>query len=1143
MGGHHRTSVALLVGASVVVGAMAVATAGRPTIAYANVTLPIGLSEFQPDVSRGGRAVSIDVDPVNANVAVVGSESGGVFLTLDGGTTWSHLAGLLPPQINDVRFATGDPTGNTIIATTLIDSQVVTPGGGIWVSKDRGTTWSQAALTGCSSLNNNGQGIAMVPGGIDLYVGTDCGLAVSHDLGAHWSIVFAFRTVAVVASSLAIPLDICASGPQGLGHYRSTSIPVSFTLSSAGPDCQSIHSIVQSPFSTNTLFATSGGTVLESDNAGGAWTDLQAAPFNERPRWVRTRKTGLTTFDLYAPGERQQCTNAITGLKCSTAAAAWVRVPASSLNHDLNDVAFSPGGNCPQFMAIDFGIVKGDPIGATTCTDGSTWNLTGGGSHGYDALQVYDLAGQINLPVPGGSAGYTDLYFGTQDNHVWASPDGGVTWPQAWGNEGLYIQAAHTNAKPDLGLTFVECSPCSSVKAPRAGALNGGESAWPTHSPPGTFSPQGAPFLIEPNVYVQWSGPSTLYMTADNDATAWTAVATLPANLTGRWGWPQVSGTAVPTIYQAVDYTNGQRGLVQITGTRVNGTPTAGTVTEVPGTGLSSIDLYCRQWLECRPAVAVDNAHPLHLIAADSGASKMVVSTDGGNTWTADAQLTALVLDGGRLRMADQVHQIAFDPTNSNRILIGTEQSGVIASIDGGQTWGRMINSRKATDVSDFFFDEQQGLVYVSSWGRGLWRLNMSRVASSITYTGDVAADYNDIARLAATLTDPATGAVIPDAKVSFTLGSQSCDGTTDLNGTASCQVTISQAAAASTATASFAGDAQYSASSASHSFTIRHEETTTALSGPSSVDLHDIATFTATLSETATAAPVGGKQIVISLGSQTCQGLAGPNGQFSCSLIVSQASGGYTATATFNGDSFYAPSIGTLPLTVTKEGTTLTYTGPVLIPRGQPVTLRATLLDDSSVPIQGRQVIFHLGSQTCGPRLTNAAGRVACRLTSTQPLGPGTVTALFAGDALYAPATDTKSTLTFAFLPRGTFIAGDEPGIGTGSKLVFWGAGWAMANDFDNGTLHGFKGFAPSVSSSPPKCGSTWTAHLGISNRPPDRVPAYMAVALTDDVIGRHGRVTGEITEIVIVRTDPGYRPDPGHAGTGTVVAILCTA
>ena len=33
----------------------------------------------------------------------------------------------------------------------------------------------------------------------------------------------------------------------------------------------------------------------------------------------------------------------------------------------------------------------------------------------------------------------------------------------------------------------------------------------------------------------------------------------------------------------------------------------------------------------------------------------------------------------------------------------------------------------------------------------------------------------------------------------------------------------------------------------------------------------------------------------------------------------------------------------------------------------------------------------------------------------------------------------------------------------------------------------------------------------------------------------------TGGIAKIVVVRTDPGYKDDPGHKGTGRIVATFC--
>ena len=46
----------------------------------------------------------------------------------------------------------------------------------------------------------------------------------------------------------------------------------------------------------------------------------------------------------------------------------------------------------------------------------------------------------------------TSLYFGTQDNYIWASADGGETWPHADGAEGYDIEARQ-DARPGEPIT------------------------------------------------------------------------------------------------------------------------------------------------------------------------------------------------------------------------------------------------------------------------------------------------------------------------------------------------------------------------------------------------------------------------------------------------------------------------------------------------------------------------------------------------------------------------------------------------------------------------------------------------------------------------------------------------------------------
>jgi hypothetical protein len=53
--------------------------------------------------------------------------------------------------------------------------------------------------------------------------------------------------------------------------------------------------------------------------------------------------------------------------------------------------------------------------------------------------------------------------------------------------------------------------------------------------------------------------------------------------------------------------------------------------------------------------------------------------------------------------------------------------------------------------------------------------------------------------------------------------------------------------------------------------------------------------------------------------------------------------------------------------------------------------------------------------------------------------------------------------------------------------------------------------------------------------------VPSYTAMLVTSSVTKSGSTISGTKPSLVIVRTDAGYQPSPGHAGTGQVVAVLC--
>ena len=84
----------------------------------------------------------IAVAPSNAKRIIVGTESGGLFRTFDGGVSFQHLDGFPTFAPLGAAIASTDP--NIVIATARDDFRTVS-GGGIWRSTDGGASWSRPA--------------------------------------------------------------------------------------------------------------------------------------------------------------------------------------------------------------------------------------------------------------------------------------------------------------------------------------------------------------------------------------------------------------------------------------------------------------------------------------------------------------------------------------------------------------------------------------------------------------------------------------------------------------------------------------------------------------------------------------------------------------------------------------------------------------------------------------------------------------------------------------------------------------------------------------------------------------------------------------------------------------------------------------
>jgi len=319
----------------------------------------------------------------------------------------------------------------------------------------------------------------------------------------------------------------------------------------------------------------------------------------------------------------------------------------------------------------------------------------------------------------------------------------------------------------------------------------------------------------------------------------------------------------------------------------------------------------------------------------------------------------------------------------------------------------------------------------------------------------------------------------------------------------------------------------------------------TTALvyTGAVTEDFHDPATLSATLLNTFNGLPLVGRPVTFAIGAQSCGGTTDATGHAACVIIPNVAAGAYPLTASFPGDAQLEPAAFAGSFLVTREETTVEYTGPTVIANGSSLSLSAILREDGVTAIAGRTLQFTLGSgataQSCSG-LSSATGVASCTIASVaQPLGAGQVTAAFAGDAFYLPSSDSAATVLFAFLDSGAFVVGDGSASG---PVTFWAADWTARNVLSGGAgPPAFKGFAATLASTPPACGVGWSTAPGNSSKPPAAVPSYMGVLVATAVAKSGSAIAGDAPTIIVVKTDPGYSPNPGHAGTGTVVASFC--
>jgi hypothetical protein len=178
-------------------------------------------------------------------------------------------------------------------------------------------------------------------------------------------------------------------------------------------------------------------------------------------------------------------------------------------------------------------------------------------------------------------------------------------------------------------------------------------------------------------------------------------------------------------------------------------------------------------------------------------------------------------------------------------------------------------------------------------------------------------------------------------------------------------------------------------------------------------------------------------------------------------------------------------------------------------------------------------------GDTTSSPgTVTGGAGHFTVSGTHTYgTLGSHTITVSIVDDGGSTATAGSCTVITFAPVP---FVIGNGNSA-TGTSVTFWGAKWWKLNTLSGGVAPAsFKGFA--LNPSTPSCGVDWSTGPGNSPPPPaGPLPSFIGVIVSSSISKSGSAITGNTVHMVVVQTDPGYSDNPGHAGTGTVVAQIC--
>lgn len=677
-----------------------------------------GVKEQKLNVGYGGRAIAIAIDPFNDNIVWAALPTGGLYKTVTGGTIWRPVKSFPEFDCSDIEVC---PTSADIIAVTVSQSYSKTRGG-IWLSRDGGNTWLQppSSIRDVNGKKVKALCISFLPISLRMYAGTEYGLAISKDLGVTWSFIdpvpnkkIAIKSILQFTSGKVITFGDDGIWMSDDGETKWYKDKKEIPYDGWGTP----GSLARSPLNADHIFLQLNfGHCVYSTDGGNNWTDFSIGlplSVGARQPYLKMKDTeNSNEVDLYCSNLGSAVVKTITWTGTAyDFSKSWKLV---ALNHeDPSDLEFSKLHKNIAYASHDGGVEK-------SVDGGKTWAFVGSTLNGFNAIQIHDLKGVKNVLT----ANDNHLYFGTQDNSLWASADNGDTWPHAVDNEGDNIEAPN-NYNPALNNGNYNVSFCYLPQG------------IPTfmHSDPfyknqlptdvGIGSSEHAIVYIHKNTFlgVKNLSETKVGLFVSNDGCVSWSTGPIFEIDNHVYNYLQVSGNPDnPSLI--IPFYNNLVGLIRVDNLfdGVAGNEQHGMI-PLPQKCVLEVN-YPDGYIANIVSFAVDPNDPRCILIFDRNAGDFWITYDSGAGWIPIPYLKMLVTKNDEYNLFYLVRTIAFDPSNSNHIVIGTEQTGLFVSLDRGLTWEAIVGSDKIPHISGFFFSsEDEG--WASSYGRGLWKVSL----------------------------------------------------------------------------------------------------------------------------------------------------------------------------------------------------------------------------------------------------------------------------------------------------------------------------------------------------------------------------------------------------------------------------------